>query len=150
MLATSSKKNVEFLIAIAEGYRLQAVCPELLAITQDIDQVWSIKLLTSLSELPKLTRKQAASLKQILVVGTVYLNKIRAWQKKAHFSAEVEWVGPMILKDACGLIELGNAIKSLDELMTTLSQQSDIARCLQSLVCPAWAKTCYLKGDNRK
>jgi hypothetical protein len=39
----------------------------------------------------------------------------------------------MILEDARRLIELGNAIKSLDEQMATLSQQSDIARCLLSL-----------------
>lgn len=112
---------------------LQAVCPELLAITQDIDQIWYLSLLTSVSELPKLARKQAADLKQIRGVGTVYLSKIRAWQKHAHFSAEVDWVGPMILEDAHRLIELGKAIKNLDEQMATLSQQSDIARCLLSL-----------------
>jgi transposase len=119
---------------------LQAVCPELLAITKDIDQVWYLNLLTSVSELPKLARKQAASLAQLRGVGTLYLSKIRAWQKSAQFSAEVDWVGPMILEDARRLIELGNAIKSLDAQMAALSQQSDIARCLLSL--PGFGSTC--------
>jgi hypothetical protein len=57
---------------------LQAVCPELLAITKDIDQTWYLNLLTSVGELPKLARKQAAGLKQIRGVGAVYLSKIRA------------------------------------------------------------------------
>ncbi len=72
---------------------LQAVCPELLAITQDIDQIMYLNLLASVSELPELARKQAASLKQICGVGTVYLSKIRAWQIKTYFLAEVDWVG---------------------------------------------------------
>ena len=39
---------------------------------------------------------------------------LRDWQKRAHFSQEVEWVGEMIQEDATRCLELDGKIKRLE------------------------------------
>jgi len=61
------------------------------------------------------------------------------WQKKARFSAEVEYVGPMIIEDAARVLELRNQIQALDEVMAELAEESEIARRLATI--PGFGKT---------
>ncbi|GBE15867.1 transposase [bacterium BMS3Abin14] len=75
---------------------LQAVSPGLLGITGDASNVWFLRLITSTDSLEKLSRLRRSTLLKIRSVGRKYAEVIQAWQKRAHFSDEVDYVGEMI------------------------------------------------------
>jgi transposase len=57
---------------------LQAVCPGLLEITGDVDNLWFLRFLTCRDELPRLARLRVASLLKIPAVGPRYGQAIQA------------------------------------------------------------------------
>jgi len=118
---------------------LQAVCPELLAATNDADNLWFLRLLTFRDDLQQLARLRRSTILQIPGVGQKYARLIRDWQAKAQFSGEVEYVGPMIIQDAKRILELRVHIHTLDEAMADLAEQSKIARRLATI--PGFGKT---------
>ncbi len=118
---------------------LQAVCPGLLTITKDANNVWFIHFLTSSDDLRKLARKRRASLLKIRGVGQKYVRLIEQWQSQAMFSDEVDIVSPMILEDAQRIIELNHKIKQLDAHNEMLSAESTLATLLRTL--PGFGKT---------
>lgn len=117
----------------------QAVCPELLAITNDADNLWFLRLLTFRDDLRQLARLRRATVLQIPSVGRKYARIIQDWQKGAKFSSEVEYVGPMIIQDAKRILELLKQIRVLDEATAELAEQSEIARRLSTI--PGFGKT---------
>jgi hypothetical protein len=64
---------------------LQSISPELLSLTKNIDQSWFLNLLTSVTELSQLAKKQQCSLVKIKGVGTRYLARIKEWQQVVNF-----------------------------------------------------------------
>jgi transposase len=118
---------------------LQAVCPELLATTNDADNLWFLRLLTFRDDLRQLARLRRATVLQIPGVGRKYAGIIQGWQKGAKFSSEIEYVGPMIIQDANRILELLRQIHVLDEAMAELAEQSEIARRLSTI--PGFGKT---------
>lgn len=121
---------------------LQAACPGLLAITQNADNVWFLNLLRHSDDLGKLARLRETTLLGIKGIGRKYAARITAWQKSAHFSHDVAWVGPMIIEDARRILELRASIKALEARCAELVAQSGIAQCIDSipgfgLVCAA-------------
>lgn len=112
---------------------LQAVCPGLLAITKEADNLWFLRFLTSREDLPKLARLQRTSLLKIRGIGQKYAALIGQWQKRAHFSAEVDWVGTMIIEDARRILELRASIKALDAQIATVAQHSALAKRIDSI-----------------
>jgi len=118
---------------------LQAVCPELLAATNDADNLWFLRLLTFREDLRQLARLRRATIRQIPGIGEKFSGIIQDWQRKARFSNEVEYVGPMIIQDARRILELRQQVNTLDGDMETLADQSEIARRLSSI--PGFGKT---------
>jgi transposase len=118
---------------------LQAVCPELLAATHDADNLWFLRLLTFRDDLRQLARLRRSTILQIPGVGKKYGGVIQEWQGKAQFSGEVEYVGPMIVEDARRILQLHKQIQALDEAMSELSEQSEIARRISTI--PGFGKT---------
>lgn len=112
---------------------LQAVCPDLLALTKDAENLWFLHLLTHSDELPKLARLRSTTLLKIRGVGRKYAGLIRAWQPTAVFSHEVDWVGPMIIEDARRVLALRAQIKALERQCRALVAESLIARRLETL-----------------
>ena len=117
----------------------QAVCPELLAATNDADNLWFLRLLTFREDLRQLARLRCSTIRQISGIGEKYSQIIQDWQRKARFSNEVEYVGPMIIQDARRILELRQHVNTLDEDMETLADQSEIARRISSI--PGFGKT---------
>ncbi|MFQ5974634.1 MAG: transposase [Alphaproteobacteria bacterium] len=117
---------------------LRAVCPGLLEITGEAGNLWFLRLLTARRGLEKLARLRRPTLLKIPGVGVKYAAAIGAWQKRAHFSGDVAWVGDMIQEDAARILELNRQIKTLDGEIERIS--SDIARCLRSL--PGFGRVC--------
>ena len=118
---------------------LQAVCPELLAATQDADNLWFLRFLSFRDDLRQLARLRRQTIRQIPSVGAKYAQAIEVWQAKATFSDEVDYVGLMIVEDARRILELHQQISSLDQTMSELSDQSEIARRLSTI--PGFGKT---------
>lgn len=119
---------------------LQAVSPGLLEITQEAGNQWFLNFLLSADSLPQLARLRKSTLRKIPAVGRKYASLIQSWQKRAHFSEAVEWVGEMIQEDARRYLELEKKIKSLEVKIAGLAKNSKIAKILRSI--PGFGATC--------
>ena len=119
---------------------LQSVCPGLLEITNDGGNQWFLRLLVSADTLPQLARLRRSRVLKIPTVGVKYAGVIRDWQKRAHFSAEVEWVGEMIQEDAHRVLELEEKIKTLEAKIEEVAKESKIAKVLLSI--PGFGSVC--------
>jgi transposase len=118
---------------------LQAVCPELNAMTGDVTNVWFLNFLTCRDTLPSLLRVQQKSLLALPAVGQKYVTAILAWQRSAAFAPEVEIVSEMILQDARRLQALRVDIKSLDCSIKVAAADSALAQTL--LTIPGFGDT---------
>jgi transposase len=112
---------------------LQAVCPGLLEITEDAGNQWFLNFLVSADTLPQLARLRRSTVLKIPAVGVKCANQIQGWQRRAHFSAEVEYVGEMIQEDARRILELRENIKRLEAKIAEVAKNSTIARILRSI-----------------
>ena len=66
-------------------------------------------------------------------MGVKYAGLIENWQKRAHFSDEVEWVSEMIQEDAKRCLELDEKIKRLEVKIAGIAKDSKIAKILRSI-----------------
>ncbi len=119
---------------------LQAVCPGLLEITGDVDNLWFLRFLTCREELTQLARLQTRSLLKVSGIGRTYAAAIQCWQGQAYFAPEVAWVGEMILEDAHRILELITQIKRLEAKISVLSESSELSQRLRSL--PGFGPIC--------
>ena len=119
---------------------LQAVCPGMLEITSEASNQWFLNFLLSAKTLPQLARLRKASLLKIPAVGKKYASLIEAWQKRAHFGAEVEWVSEMIQEDAQRCLDLEEKIKALETKIKQVAKDSKIAKTLLSI--PGFGPVC--------
>lgn len=119
---------------------LQAVCPGLLEITGEADNLWFLRFLTSTDDLRKLARMREATIRKIPGIGVKYGSVIFQWQKRAQFSHDVEWVGEMIQEDAVRVMELHDKIQSLEAKIEDMAQGSDMAQTLATI--PGFGAVC--------
>lgn len=119
---------------------LNSVCPGLLAITNDVGNLRFLRFLTQADSLPKLARLRRSTLLKIPGIGAKYAGIIQNWQKRAHFSPDVEWVGEMIQEDAARLLELHGKIKVLEAKAENIARRSPMATILSSL--PGFGPVC--------
>ena len=119
---------------------LQAVCPDLLEITRDADNLWFLNLITRLRSLTGLARLREKSLLKIPAIGSHFAARIRNWQKQACFSDEVDYVGPMIIEDARRILALRQQIKALEAQCGALFDASSIAHQIETI--PGFALVC--------
>jgi transposase len=112
---------------------LQSVCPDLLGITADAGNLWFLQFLSCRDDLTKLARMHRQSVFKIPGVGKKYAGLIGGWQRKAKFSAEVEYVGSMIVSDARRILELLDEISSLEAAMAQLRGKSELAQRLSTI-----------------
>ena len=119
---------------------LQAVCPGLLAITAEADNLWFLSLLGAREDIRRLAGLRPTSLLALEGVGRAYCAKIEAWQREALFSHEAEWAGPMIVADARRVLALKGEIAALDQLIEPLIDGCETARRLRTI--PGFGPTC--------
>jgi transposase len=119
---------------------LQAVCPGLLEITGEASNQWFLSFLVSADTLPQLARLKRGTLLKIPSVGVKSASIIEGWQKRAHFSPEVDWVGEMIQEDAKRCLELDEKIKRLQAQIAEVAKGSKIAKTLRSI--PGFGAVC--------
>lgn len=119
---------------------LQAVCPGLLEITNDAGNQWFLNFLLSGESLTQIARLRGRTLLKIPAVGVKTAAIIAGWQKRAHFSDEVEWVGEMIQEDARRCLELDEKVKRLEAMIAGLAAKSRIAKIFRSV--PGFGAVC--------
>ena len=119
---------------------LQAVCPGLLEITGEASNQWFLNFLLSADTLPQLARLKRSTLLKIPLVGVKSAAIIEGWQKRCHFSQEVQWVGEMIQEDAKRCLELDEKIKRLETKIAGIAKGSKIAKILRSI--PGFGAVC--------
>jgi transposase len=119
---------------------LQAVCPGLLEITADAENLWFLSLLSAREDIRRLAGLRPTSLLALEGVGRAYCAKIRAWQREALFSHEAEWAGPMIVADARRVLALKREIAALDQLIEPLIDGCETARRLRTI--PGFGPIC--------
>jgi transposase len=119
---------------------LQAVCPGLLEITGEASNQWFLNFLLSADTLPQLARLKRSTLLKIPSVGVKSAAIIAGWQKRSHFSQEVDWVGEMIQEDAKRCLELDEKIKRLETQIAEIAKDSKIAKTLRSI--PGFGAVC--------
>jgi transposase len=126
---------------------LQAVCPGLLEITKDAANQWFLNFLVSADTLPQLARLRRSTILKIPAVGRKCAERIQGWQKHAHFSSEVDYVGEMIQEDARRILELGEKIKQLEAKIAEIAKDSKIASILRSIPGYGPISTAELAGE---
>ena len=119
---------------------LQAVCPGLLEITTEASNQWFLNFLLSADSLPQLARLRKSTLLKIPAVGRKYASLIEQWQKRAHFSDEIEWVNEMVREDALRCLELDDKIRTLEAKIEEIAKSSKIAKILLSI--PGFGPVC--------
>ena len=119
---------------------LQAVCPGLLAITADAENLWFLSLLSAREDIRRLAALRQGSLLALEGVGRAYCAKIQAWQRQALFTHEAEWAAPMIVADARRVLALKGEIAALDQLIEPLTHECESARRLRTI--PGFGPTC--------
>jgi len=119
---------------------LQAVCPGLLAITNDADNLWFLRLLSHGENLIKLSRLRSTTLLKIPAVGRKYAALIRQWQGRAFFSHEVDYVGPMIVEDARRILALREKVREIEAQCEALAERSQLSRLIRTI--PGFGLVC--------
>lgn len=119
---------------------LRSVCPGLLEISGEADNVWFLRFLTCTDDLRKLARMRESTIRKIDGIGKTYAAVILKWQKRAQFSQDVDVVGEMIQEDAVRILELRDKIKALEAKMKTVSQGSAIVQTLSTI--PGFGPIC--------
>jgi transposase len=119
---------------------LQALCPGLLSITAQADNLWFLSLLSCREDIDKLAGLRKSTLLSLKGVGRKYASLIQAWQAQACFSDEARWAGPMIVSDARRLLALKGEIDTLDAAIAPIAATCEPARRIQSI--PGFGITC--------
>ena len=112
---------------------LQALCPGLLAVTGEADNLWFLNFLTMRDDLTKLKNVRLSTLLATTGIGKGYAAKIRQWQQEATFSNSATYLGAMIVTDARQILALRKQILALEAQLEDLAGQSVMARRLQTV-----------------
>ncbi len=112
---------------------LQAVAPDLKAITKSIDNLWFLRFMTLRDDIRNLARVRKSSILNIKYLGNKTVTKIEEWQKGATFSDELEYTACMIYDDAMRLLELKGKINELTKQIDILNNNSKLATKLQTI-----------------
>lgn len=119
---------------------LQAVSPGLADMVEYKDGVAFLNLLTCRPNLQDLSRLDKKELLSIRGIGEAFAGRVIKWQKKAYFSREVAYVGPMIMEDARRIIEIKKSINELEEKIEDILKSSRLAETIGSI--PGFGAVC--------
>lgn len=114
---------------------LQAVCPDLLALTGAVSNRWFLRFLTCRQRLTALPRLQAKTIAALPGVGAKTAPRIRTWQAQATFGPDIDLYDADIVADAQAILEL-------DERLNALNQRIEAT----AADCPMTQRLCTIPG----
>jgi len=134
-LTRRRKQLVVERVAIANRFSsdLQAVAPDLKAITKSTDNLWFLRFITLKEDIRDLKRVSTIKIQKIKYLSSKNLEIIKEWQKEATFSEATDYVASMIYDDAIRLLELQSKTKELHKEIALLNENSKIARVIQTI-----------------
>ncbi|MEJ2675736.1 MAG: IS110 family transposase [Acidihalobacter sp.] len=112
---------------------LQAVCPDLLALTRAVDNRWFLRLLTCRDRLTALPRLQAKTLAALPSVGRKTTPRIRAWQQQASFGPDIDLYDLDIVADARAILELDERLRELNRRIETVAEDCPVTQRLRTI-----------------
>ena len=112
---------------------LQAMAPDLKALTKSIDNLWFLRFITLRDDIRNLARVKKNSILKIKYLGVKTADIILNWQKDATFSDDLEYTAFMIYDDAIRLLELKAKIKELTKQIDILNSDSKIASYISTI-----------------
>jgi transposase len=129
------KQLVEEKIAIINRFttELQSIAPDLRKITSTVNNLWFLRFVTLKKDIRHLVKLRANTILTIERLSSKKLALIQAWQKEASFSAELDYISPMLYEDAVRILELKTKIKQLENDIAKLIPLSHIAKTIQTI-----------------
>ena len=126
---------------------LQAVCPDLLALTRSVDNLWFLRLLTCRDRLTSMARLQAKTIGAIRGIGVKTLPRILAWQKTATFGSTIDMADVDIVADAAAILALNEQIKVVNARIGAAASTCTMTCCLLSIPGFGVTGTAELSGE---
>lgn len=126
---------------------LQAVSPDLLALTGAADNRWFLRFLTCRDRLTALPNLQARTVSGIPSIGAKKLPPILAWQKTATFGPDIDLADIDIVEDARAILALDERIKALNERIEAAAVDCPITQRLRSMPGFGVTGTAELAGE---
>lgn len=126
---------------------LQAVCPDLLAITKAIDNLWFLRLLTCRERITSLPRLHASSIMAIRGIGAKTLPRIQAWQRQATFGENIDLAETDLVNDAQAILALNEQIDALSRRIEDAASCCAMAQRLRSIPGFGLTGTAELSGE---
>src|SRR5699024_6787520 len=126
---------------------LQAVCPDLLALTKAADNLWFLRFLTCRDRLSALPRLQEKSVAAVRGIGAKTLPRIRAWQRQAVFSANIDLADVDIVEDARAILDLNTRIDRVNRRIEVVATDCPMARRLRTIPGFGATGTAVLSGE---
>lgn len=126
---------------------LQAVCPDLLALTRSADNLWFLRLLTCRDRLTSVSRLQEKTVAAIRGIGAKTLPAILDWQKTATFGSTIDMADADIVIDAAAILALNDQIKVVNARIATAASTCDVACRLRSIPGFGVTGTAELSGE---
>ncbi|MEO6076916.1 MAG: IS110 family transposase [Dokdonella sp.] len=126
---------------------LLAVCPDLLALTKAVENVWFLRLLTCRDRLTALPRLHDKTITAIRGIGAKTWPRIRAWQKTATFGSTIDLADTDIVDDAAAILALNEQIKVLDARIEATARDCPMACRLRTLPGFGATGTAELSGE---
>ena len=134
-LTRRRKQLVEERVAIANrfGTDLQAVAPDLKALTKSIDNLWFLRFVTLKRDIRELTKVRKNRLCKIKHISAKNIEIIQLWQGDASFSDALDYTASMLYDDAIRILELKAKINELSKQIDALIPLSNIARVIKTI-----------------
>ena len=134
-LTRRRKQLVAERVAIANRFSsdLQAVSPDLKAITKSVDNLWFLRFITLKEDIRDLKRVSKKKIQNIKYLSSKNLQIIEQWQAEATFSESTSYVASMLYQDALRLLELLDISSKLKKEIALLNEDSKIAKVIQTI-----------------
>lgn len=126
---------------------LQAVCPDLLALTGAADNRWFLRFLTCRDRLTALPKLHARTVSGIPSIGAKKLPPILAWQKTAIFGPDIDLADVDIVEDARAILALDERLKVLNTRIEATAIDCPITQRLRSIPGFGVTGTAELAGE---
>lgn len=126
---------------------LLAVCPDLLALTKAVENLWFLRLLTCRDRLTALPRLHDKTITSIRGIGAKTWPRILEWKKTATFGSTIDLADTDIVADAAAILALNDQIKALDTRIEAAARTCPIAGHLRTLPGFGVTGTAELSGE---
>ena len=126
---------------------LLAVCPDLLALTRSVNNLWFLRLLTCRDRLTALPRLHAKTVTSIRGIGAKTSPRILAWQKTATFGGSIDLVDTDIVADAAAIVALNEQIKAIEMRIEATALECPMASRLRTMPGFGVIGTAELSGE---